>query len=289
VRWVLGAAGVFAGVFAGVAVVRSEDPAPRDADAVAAPGDRNRSAVPVERVASETELRAYLAELARRSSAVTSLRVRFRQEKRLRLLRRPRVSSAELAFAAGKLCVTTRGRDGEIESRLLAADGELRIHYPALERVEVFPSRGDPTRGDPSRGDPSRGGGIDQGRSASLPLFTGDWKTLEKRYRVEMAVESALARADEDDAEAETEPVVRLRLTPRADEKAAGDRAGESAARVEIALVDHRVREYLQVEANGDRVRMEILSWEVDVELSAAYFTLDIPDGTRVVRIGDAR
>lgn len=209
------------------------------------------------RVASGKEVDAYLQELARRTEGMKSLRVRFRQEKKLRLLRRPRVSTSELVFAGGKIAVTTKGRTGDVESRLLLEKGELKIFYPALARMEIFPSSGDPTKR-----------GAAAGRPMSLPLFTGDWKTMKKLYTIVMRV------TETDDSKP---PVVDLELTPK-DVKAA-------VRKVTLSLVDHRIREYVQEERNGNRVRMEVLEWTKNVKVSPATFEMRVPANTKIVRV----
>jgi hypothetical protein len=213
---------------------------------------------PAPRVASEKEVDAYLEELTRRSEGMKSLRVRFRQEKKLRLLRRPRVSTSELVFARGRLAVTTKGRTGEVESRLLLEKGELKIFYPALARMEIFPASGDPTKR----------GGAAAGRQMSLPLFTGDWKAMKKLYAIVMKV------TETDDPK---RPVVALELTPK-DVKAA-------VRNVTLSLVDYGIREYVQEERNGNRVRMQVLEWTKNVKVSPATFELRVPANTKIVRV----
>lgn len=215
-------------------------------------------AAPVPRVASAEETEACLAELSRRAEGVKSLRVRFRQEKKLRLLRRPRVSTCELVFAGGKLAVTTTGRKGKVESRLLLSDGELKILYPSLSRMEVFPASDDP----------AKLGGAAAGRRMSMPLFTGDWKGLKKLYTIVMRVTPT------DEA---GRPLRELQLTPKDTEA--------PVRRVTLSLVDYRVREYVQEERNGDRVRMQVLEWRRNVDVPPKTFELRVPPKTKIVRV----
>jgi outer membrane lipoprotein-sorting protein len=53
-----------------------------------------------------------------------------------------------------------------------------------------------------------------------------------------------------------------------------------------MLLADYRVKEYVQEERSGSRVRMEILEWEPNAEVPAEAFTLEVPEGTKVVRVG---
>ncbi len=233
--------------------------------------------------ASQPEVAAYLKELARRSARVTTLRVRFRQEKKLRILRRPRVSEADLVFAKGRLAITTTDRDGRVESLLLVRDGEMRLYYPELARMEIYPAARDP----------SQGGGVGASRGASLPLFTGDWRSLQKNHTI------ALTRQTRAGPQGRPREEVVLRLTPKHAKsrdaeppkhktpKGAKDRGATSRLQeIRVTLVDYRVVEYVQTETSGDRVRMQILSWEPGAKIDPRAFELDVPPQTRVVRLG---
>ena len=61
---------------------------------------------------AEKSGRQYLKELAARSKGIRSLHVRFRQEKHLRLLRRPRISEGEIWYSQGRLSMKVRRRGG---------------------------------------------------------------------------------------------------------------------------------------------------------------------------------
>jgi hypothetical protein len=207
---------------------------------------------------SRVELRAFLAELAARNRETRTLEVRFRQEKKLRILRRPRLASGELYFAGGKLAIITRDPGGAVESRLLHAAGEMKIYYPALERLEIFPA-----------GEAVRKEGPAAGQEANLLLFTQDWEGLEERYELRLARKEAAG---------DEEPPVTLSLEPR--EKTS------AVKKIEMTFAGHRLIEYLQEEVSGDRVRMEILAWKVNEEIPAERFRLEVPPGTRVTRAG---
>ena len=275
-----------------------ESPAPQEKEAPRAP---ERSGEPV----SEEERRAFLRELVRRSADVEALRIRFRQEKRLRILRRPRVSESVLWYARGVVSLITRGRDGKVESHLLVRDGELRIHYPALERLEVLPAgSGATTRG-----------GIGAGKDATLALFTGRWKDLEKTYSIEVERLDAPVDAPADAAgPAETKPVAgdsddtrpaggasaadaekpspgkaaAVQPSPLADTRLVLRPKSKQAPlrELRILLEGYAIREYVQIDRKGDSVRMQILEWKRDVDVPSAALELDLSPQTRTIRLG---
>jgi hypothetical protein len=194
-----------------------------------------------------------------------SLRLRFRQEKKLRILRRPRVSEGDLAYEEGKLSVIIRGRDGEIESEVRLRDGRLTIHYPRLRRAEVL----DVGKG---AGPPGAGGG-----APFLPAFGADPRELRKDH--EVALERRPAASG---AKGAGESLDVLVLTPR-DPKS-------PVRRIEMAFKDFEMREYLQVDANGDEARMTITSAERNAPVPADRFSSELPEGTKVVPLdGQAR
>ncbi len=216
--------------------------------------------------AKDSALETYLTELAKRSGDVTALRVRFRQEKKLRLVRRLRVSTAELVFSKGRLSVTTRGKSGGVDSRLLISGGELKILYPTLKKLEVYP-----VAKDGASAGAGTTGGADVGRRAMMPLFSGDWKSLSKDFTISMT-----ERKLEPDGRAEDAVV--LTLLPKS-KKA-------SVKKLEVVLVDYRIREYVQIERRGDRVRMQILAWDGKAKVDDKEFELEVPKETKVIRIG---
>lgn len=222
--------------------------------------------------ASPGEVDQFLEDWARTMKEIRSMTMRFRQEKRLRILRRPRVSEGDLAYADGQLSVVVTAKDGEVESRLLMAGGELRILYPQLKRLEVIPFGAGPpppaggagstpgtdpqaTSRAPPRAPPAGAGG------PSIPFFAGDPRDAKKDYVV------ALRKKDQD---------AYLILLPR-DPKV-------PVRRIELKLSGFELREYRQVEANGDELQMKILAAERNPTVDPARFRLEIPPGTTTVR-----
>lgn len=196
--------------------------------------------------------RRYLKELAERSKAIRSLHARFRQEKRLRLLRRPRVSEGEIWYARERFAMKVR-QGGEVESHLVVGDGVLRILYPRLGRLETM----------------KLGAGSGGGTDLAIPFLSGDWDAVEKQYDV-------TARADAAAGAGEVDRVV-LELTPR-DSKS-------PVKRLRVVLVDGQLREYVQEDRKGNQVHMKILSWEENAEIPAERFRMDVPEGTKTVRL----
>lgn len=194
------------------------------------------------------ELDSFLDAWSEKTKAIHSLSLRFRQEKRLRILRRPKVSEGELVYGGGQLWVRVRGRAGEVESELLLKDGELRILYPRLKRLEIL---------DVGVGKPGEG----FGGGAAIPFFSVDPRQAKKDYEVTLE-----HRKDSD----------LLTLTPRSE--------SSRVKRLELELVDFEVRRYRQLEKNGDEVLFEVLSVKINPEVSAGRFELEVPRGTRTVR-----
>ena len=187
--------------------------------------------------------------------------MRFRQEKKLRILRRPRRSTGDLVFSRGRLSIVLRDKKDQVESRLASVDGELKIYYPSLKRLEVFPAS-------------AQEGSAGFGESASVPLFTGDWKGLEKSYRLKLE-----QLTEKTQKQNEEEPVVRKRLTliPKEPKSV--------VTKVEMVFKDLQIEEYLQVEKSGNQVRMEILEWTVNPKIHDERFRFDVPADTKVIHL----
>jgi len=204
----------------------------------------------ISNASTPTELDSFLDAWAEKAKGVRSLSLRFRQEKKLRILRRPKISEGELLYAGEQLWVRMRGRTGDVESELLLKDGELRILYPRLKRLEVL---------DVGEGKSGKGFGV----GTSIPFFAGDPREAKRDYEV------TLERRKESDF---------LTLTPRAE--------NARVKRLELELVDFEVRRYRQLEKNGDEMHFEVLSVEINPEVPEGSFELKVPRGTRIVRPG---
>ena len=227
---------------------------------------------PAGRRASDDELKALIAELSKKGEEVHSLEVKFRQEKKLRILRRPRVSTGEVAFDGPpfKLSIVARDPEGKVESRLLIRDGELKIYYPALERMEVLPA------GDEAAG---ASGGAQAGQEVFQLLFTNQWEKIGKDYQAALVEEPATAEAPPG-AAPPAAPGKRwlLTLTPR--------KSDSRVKKLEVLLAGTRIREYRQEEASGDSVRFEVLEWKPNGKIPEDRFRLEVPAGTNVTRLG---
>ncbi len=211
------------------------------------------------RADAEKSGRQYLKELAARSKGIRSLHVRFRQEKHLRLLRRPRISEGELWYSQGRLSMKVRRR-GTVESHLLMRDGELRILYPELKRLETLKLG-------------SGGGGMRAG--LAIPFLTGDWESAERDYEVILG--SDTNRSDTNAGGKRSGNRIVLELKPRD--------PSSPVKRLRMVMVDDQMREYSQEEKKGNKVRMEILFWDENREIPPERFRMEVPAGTKTVRL----
>ncbi len=206
------------------------------------------------------EVREYLAQLEAKSRELTSIALHFRQEKRLKFLRRPRRSRGELWYSDGRLAMIVRSEKGAVESHLVAADGRLRIFYPALKRLEVMDLR--------------VGGGREAKTTQAIPFLTGDWQKTIDLYAIKMQRQ----RSGSHELDEAGDDSVTLDLRPRA-----VDSPLES---IRLALKDHRVVEYHQRERGGNEVHLEVVKWQTNVKVSQRRFRLDVPAGTKTVEVG---
>jgi hypothetical protein len=227
---------------------------------------------PAGRRASDEELKTLLADLSKKGEEVHSLEVKFRQEKKLRILRRPRVSTGEVAFDGPpfKLSIVARDPEGKVESRLLIRDGELKIYYPALERMEVLPAGEEAAGGS---------GGAQAGQRVFQLLFTNQWEKIGKDYQAALMEETATAGATPGGATpAAPEKRWLLTLTPK--------KSDSKVKKLEVRLTGAKIREYFQEEASGDSVRFEVLEWKPNGVIPEDRFRLEVPAGTKVTRLG---
>ncbi len=199
--------------------------------------------------------RQYLRELAARSKGIRSLHVRFRQEKHLRILRRPRISEGEIWYSLGRLSMKVRRR-GTVESHLLMRDGELRILYPQLKRLETLKL--------------GSGGGTRREAGMAIPFLTGDWESAERDYEVVLGSDTNAG------GERSGNRVV-LELKPRD--------PSSPVKRLRMVMVDDQMREFSQEERKGNKVRMEILSWDENREIPPERFRMEVPPGTKTIRL----
>lgn len=172
--------------------------------------------------AAEAELDRFLDEWTRRMEDLRALEVRFRQEKRLKVLRRPLVSSGTILISLPDrlLRCTVRDGEGKVETEVLAAEGVVRIVYPAFRRIEVYPT------------------GTAAAPPVSFPGLWGDVAALKRDYRMELE-----RAADED----------RLTLVPR--------NPDSPARELRLVLERYVVKRFEQTDRSGDSVQLTIEEW----------------------------
>ena len=204
------------------------------------------------------DARAFLKGWAEKMRGVRSLRVEFDQTKELRILRKPLVSHGVALLKGKRLLLVVTGKDGERETELQVdvEKGEARIHYPKLKRLEVV--------------ELGKGGAP---ASAPFPIFGGDVEALPETYSVR------LEKAGPSDDEAVRDKDV-LVLVPRE------TRAGETKGEMRMVFArNFEISEVRQVDAKGNRVRVAIRKFQVNPELDDSSVALDVPEGTKVVRL----
>ena len=211
------------------------------------------------------EIDAFLEAWGKRSREIRSLALKFRQEKKLRILRRPRVSEGDLVYADGKLSVVIRGKDGAVESEILMKDGELKIHYPRLKRVEVLALAG--------------GNGPPSGETAgfTMPFFAEDPKNLRRDFEITLVHPGDVLSGNKGkDAPAGNEERT-LELVPK-DPKS-------PFKKVRMTFRGLEFKEYVQVDASGDESRMTITASEMNPQVPEKRFELALAEGTTFVRL----
>jgi hypothetical protein len=206
------------------------------------------------------EIDAFLEAWGKRSREIRSLKLEFRQEKKLRILRRPRVSEGDLVYADGKLSVVIRGKDGAVETAILMKDGELKIHYPRLKRVEVLALAA-------GGGPPTGGAG-----GFAMPFFADDPRNLRRDFDVTLTGQSHGGKEAPAGKEERT-----LELVPK-DPKS-------PVKKVRMTFSGLDFKEYVQVDASGDESRMTITGSEMNPQVPPGRFELDLAEGTTFVRL----
>ena len=191
------------------------------------------------------EVRKTLAAWTEGMNGLSTLRVEFTQTKRLRVLRRPRVSQG-VALLVGERVRLTTSRGGAVESELIVGPDDVRIHYPRLKRLEIYPRRG--------------------GSGMPFPVFGGDVDRLAEDHDLRL------------DAGA-------LVLVPR-DAKAAYAEARVTLVPVAEGAKGLRVAKMIQKGRRGEVVEMTITRWVANPELKVEAVTLVVPEGTETVRLG---
>jgi hypothetical protein len=196
-----------------------------------------------------------------------TLRVEFEQDKYLKYLRKPRTSRGVTLLVGRQMLMQVFAKDGALETAMSLRGDELRILYPSLGKLEIYPV--DPTTP----------------RSSPFPLLVDDLDALarDQDLRVERP-------------EGEDEDVAVLVMTPKPDEDEGADEAEDGGrgrrspptadiVEVRIRFENGRMTEVAQRGRSGSRNVMRIRAFEVNGDLDVEDLRLEIPEGTEVIRI----
>lgn len=191
----------------------------------------------------EAETDRLLAAWGEKFKDTRSLEVRFRQEKRLKILRRPLISQGLIRLSEGNLLCILKNAQDEAESTLSIRQGTLKILYPRLQRLEVYEL-----------------GAEQRAPALSFPVFGSNPEALKRDFDLK------LERAGGRD---------RLTLSPKDPKAPVGS--------MTLVLEDLEVVEVEQQDKNGDLTKMEIQKFIRNPKLEAKDLELEIPPGTREV------
>ena len=197
------------------------------------------------------EVLAFLAEWSEAMRDVKTLRVTFKQTKRLRILRRPLVREGETLLKGRRVLMITRDKRGKVETELLVTPNEARLHHPRLKRLEVFPIT-------PGAAPPT-----------PFPLFGSDLAELPTRYRLSLEEHPAQGEQSEDERT--------LILVPR-DPKS-------PLAETRMRFRGTRILQVAQRSRRGDSVTIEVTRFDLNVVIEREL-ELEIAPGTKVSRLG---
>lgn len=211
------------------------------------------------------EVDAFLQTWHREQSGEGSLVIEFRQEKKLRFFKKPLVSRGKIRMAGGRLLCEVLDAKGQLENALLVDGGELKIFYPRLERLEIFEV------------------GKGQSTGSALPIFGSKPEVLHRDYHVKLerfVVEQNEEKSGEKPGGEDRE---KRRLSLKA-------RSADSVIReVILTFEGHRVKEVIQKDRKGSVVRMILEKIHRDEKLTRDDLELEIPGGTKRVRIRTGR
>ncbi len=189
------------------------------------------------------EVKEFLKAWAASMQNVKSLRVEFTQTKKLRIMRKPVVSSGTTLMKGKRVKMVVNGRDGKRETELLVEDGKVQIHYPRLKRLEIYPLT-QPTKGS---------------RSPFL-LFGDDLESLPKTHKL------TLEKKDGDDV---------LVLVPRD--------AKSTVKETRMRFKDHTVVSMTQLNKKGDKLVLQVHKFLKNVTVEDSALQLVTAKGTKVV------
>jgi hypothetical protein len=198
------------------------------------------------------ELRTFLRSWAEHMRGIETLRVRFTQIKEMRILRNPLRSEGYTLLKGREVLMVVHDRQGRRETELRVSEGEVRIHFPRLNRVEVI--RMDPTAAGPA--------------PTPFPLIGEDIEALPERYQLELG------------ADPDGRP--RLTLAPlEGDEQTGGT--------VLVFDEEFHVVEARQVNERGDRITLEVQAFEInpsDPPVTDADLEMTVRPDAEVVEVG---
>lgn len=193
--------------------------------------------------------RRLLDHWAKSVRGIRTLRVRFTQKKKLRIMRRPRISQGEtlLRGKTVRMQVGPKGKDPELV--LLATPKEVRVLLPRHNKLEIYPAAG-----------PGKG-------KSPFPLMVEDIEALPRGYRIAHRIEGA--------GEAAREVLAMVPLDKASDFK-----------EVRLYFNAGKLVEVGQTNKKGDTVQMIIDEFTVNPKLPDEALELAVPEGTRIVRVG---
>lgn len=186
---------------------------------------------------------AFLTAWSARLQRMQALHMVFTQEKQLRVLRQPLTTQGELWLQGERLLYRLTTPAGETEMVVALDPQRLRTYYPRLQTVEVL--------------DLQNARALPQ----SVPVCHASPEALARDYTIE------LFRNDAD--------VYTLRLLPKD--------ASNPLQEMQLELRALQPQAVVQVDKNGTRVRMQVRTFTLNPDISAAHVELQVPEGTKVV------
>lgn len=187
---------------------------------------------------------AFLTTWSERLRGMQSLHMVFRQEKHLRVLRQPLLAHGELWLKGETLLYVLTNTAGATELMVRLDKQTVQTYYPLLQTLEVIDL---PTTG---------------GFPQVLAFWQAEPDVLTRDYEVELFLDPAGLHT--------------LRLVPR-DVKA-------SVQELRLVLRDFQPQAFVQVEKNGTRVHMHMLTFTINTDVSEAQLQLHVPAGTNIVQ-----
>jgi hypothetical protein len=240
---------VAAALIAGAAPAPAADaPGAAAAPAQAAPSPAEPPAGPPE---SPEATDRFLERWAATMVDLKTLEVRFSQEKRMKILRRPLVSKGTilLSIPDHRLRSTVRDAAGKVETELLAEEGKVEIYYPALKRLEVYEL------------------GAGSAPPVAFPGLGGDVAAMKRDYALTLRRAPIAAGGGEEAS---------ITLAPRDPASPIRD--------MTLVLRDLKVKELRQTDKNGTSVRLEIERFEQNPRIEPDALKLEVPPDAEVVR-----